>query len=501
MDEVPRLALLDSQSIVTEPAVAPPPGLTLRSTLAAGGKTLRRAAWSPDGGLLAVPGDEPLVRIWEMTRERVKQTLHLDGPAWAVDFWPDGPWLAVAQPAPVVDQLHLETGAIRRRFPVRDNRYATSVQVSWDGKTLAAGSNTGPILLWDVQSGERRHKLPGHAGAVRGLAFQPGQLLLASAGQDHTLELWDAGSGAHRGWLHGHSGPVYAVAWAPDGGVLASGSADGTVRLWDPTRGAEIRRLDGHTGPVVGVSCSADGRILASKSLDGTVRLWRCDTGRQLALLPAPADDRNLFGTVAFHPCAPHLALSAERDTALQIWDLDIDRLLAGPQADVHLPAPVQRPDRVPGKVFLSYSHQDREWLKLLCTTLAPLVRNEAISLWWDESEIRVGAKWQEEIAGALATARLAVLLVSQHFLDSDYITGTELPALLAAAERHELTLLWIHVSPCLYEETPLHSYQAAHDPERSLEEMTAAERKRALVAIGKRIKQVSGRRTADAAR
>jgi hypothetical protein len=135
---LPRL--LDSRSIVTEPA--PPPGLNLRSVLAAGGTTLRRAAWSRDGRLLAVPGDDAAVRIWEVEGQ-TGRTFGFNGPAWAVDFWPDGPWLAVAQPAPVVDQWDLKTGAIRRRFPVRDNRYATSVQVSWDGKTLAAGSNAG----------------------------------------------------------------------------------------------------------------------------------------------------------------------------------------------------------------------------------------------------------------------------------------------------------------------------------------------------------------------
>jgi hypothetical protein len=146
----------------------------------------------------------------------------------------------------------------------------------------------------------------------------------------------------------------------------------------------------------------------------------------------------------------------------------------------------------VPGgnqsKVFISYSHRDRIWLQRLQIMLAPLVRGGAISLWADTA-IRHGDRWREEIAGALAAARVAVLLVSDHYLASEFIAEKELPPLLAAAEREGVAILWVYLSACLYEETPIAAYQAAHDLGSSLDELSEPEQKRVLAGVCRLIK------------
>src|SRR5689334_24563931 len=91
-------------------------------------------------------------------------------------------------------------------------------------------------------------------------------------------------------------------------------------------------------------------------------------------------------------------------------------------------------PKRAPSKVFISYSHRDVKWLERLLQHVRPLVRESQIQVFSDR-EIKVGADWHREIKAALDTASIAVLLISVHFLASDFIMNEELPRLLAGAE------------------------------------------------------------------
>jgi len=134
-------------------------------------------------------------------------------------------------------------------------------------------------------------------------------------------------------------------------------------------------------------------------------------------------------------------------------------------------------------QLFISYSHVDREWVVRLQTMIRPLVRSHGLRL-WDDSQIQPGAKWREEIETALAAAKVALLLVSSDFLASEFVTNSELPQLLAAAEEEGLRILWVPVRPSLVRRTPISAYQALGDPGRPLARMDPVEQEEALVEI-----------------
>jgi hypothetical protein len=139
-------------------------------------------------------------------------------------------------------------------------------------------------------------------------------------------------------------------------------------------------------------------------------------------------------------------------------------------------------------QVFISYSHEDgRKWLRDLLVHLKPLERNGKLSAWSDEG-IRPGAIWREEIATALSSAKVAVLLVTPQFLASEFIAQNELPPLLKAAEEEGLKILWVAVSATVYEESGIAGYQAVNDPSQPLDSLTPAQQNQELVHIAREI-------------
>ncbi len=134
--------------------------------------------------------------------------------------------------------------------------------------------------------------------------------------------------------------------------------------------------------------------------------------------------------------------------------------------------------------VFVSYSHRDVKWLDRLKTLLKPALGSETI---WDDTMIKPGAQWSVEIERAIASARVAVLLVTPAFLSSEFIVSNELPLII---ERHNqgLTIFWVAVEPALYQHTALWAYQAANDPSRPLSTLSRAKQDRELLAIAEKI-------------
>jgi hypothetical protein len=133
-------------------------------------------------------------------------------------------------------------------------------------------------------------------------------------------------------------------------------------------------------------------------------------------------------------------------------------------------------------KIFISYSHLDGKLFDEFKTMMAP-ASWQGLEV-WDDTQIPPGAQWKQEIEKALASARIAVLLVSRNFLASDFIVKQELPPLLKAAREEGVTIFWICLGACLVANTEISTYQAAHNISQPLDGLTKAKRQVVLKEI-----------------
>ena len=142
-------------------------------------------------------------------------------------------------------------------------------------------------------------------------------------------------------------------------------------------------------------------------------------------------------------------------------------------------------------KVFISYSHADKEWLDRLKRHLKPLVREGNLD-YWDDTHIRPGDDWKQEIQNALDTAQVAVLLISADFFASDFIDEAELPPLLDAAKAKGVRILPVILSASRFARNPdLARFQAVNLPSRPLNDMLPPEQEKVLDRLAHTIESI----------
>ena len=187
------------------------------------------------------------------------------------------------------------------------------------------------------------------------------------------------------------------------------------------------------------------------------------------------------------------LAFEAEpwkyASTALQAGQIAIklkDRELADRLEEIFTPTVRQA-----NRIFVGYSHEDKEWKNRLCQMLAPFLRDGDIELqlWVDDEGIQPGERWHEKIQSALKSAGVAVVLVSASFLESAYVMQYELPEIISAAADGKIRLFWIYVSYAAYDATELKPFQAAHDVSQPLYALERPEQDAILLKVARDIK------------
>ncbi|MFM7203826.1 MAG: SUMF1/EgtB/PvdO family nonheme iron enzyme, partial [Myxococcota bacterium] len=107
--------------------------------------------------------------------------------------------------------------------------------------------------------------------------------------------------------------------------------------------------------------------------------------------------------------------------------------------------SPALKP-KEPFRVFISYARKDQAFLDELLRHLKNLVRSGWIEPWCDRM-FRAGDTWEETLTEKLLATDLILMLVSPHFMHSEFIHQVELKTALERAEAHEVKIVPILVT------------------------------------------------------
>ncbi len=140
-------------------------------------------------------------------------------------------------------------------------------------KVLATAGKDRVVRVWDARTGRQLHRLEGHRGEVRDVAFFPAADRLASvswssgAANDQTLRLWDLSSGKLiRGVALPDRGSL-CVAVAPDGNTVVTARLGGDIDFWDANTGEKLRTVSMASVAARSIVFLNDGKTVATGSI------------------------------------------------------------------------------------------------------------------------------------------------------------------------------------------------------------------------------------------
>jgi WD40 repeat protein len=251
-----------------------------------------------DGRTVLTAGGDRILRFWDLASGKPGRIVPLEGkggPGSLVTLSPDGKTVA-AQIANQFVLWDVESGKERKRLPAPKNGNVGFLYFAPDGKTLAVGRGDWRVSFIDVQTGAAR-EVP--------LAFRPAAV------------------------VEFHMDSTFHGSYSPDGKWFVAGASSlQPLAVFDTATGLEVHRLNGFARTS---AVSPDSKRLAVCSLqndkgerEAVIRIYDLASGKETVQFPFANDDS--YYALAFAPDGKTLACGFSDNSCLV--DLTTGRVL-----------------------------------------------------------------------------------------------------------------------------------------------------------------------------
>ena len=290
-------------------------------------KPLRSIAFSADGALLAVAGDDQLVHTFDSEAGAAIDTFRGHAASIAtVTFTADNRLMSTADDNagsiwdPQAEWKLTKTIGNMDEPGILADR-VTALAFSHDGKLLATGSGepsrSGELKIWNVEDGKlvREVKDP-HSDTIFAIEFSPDNQYVASCGADRFMKVFKTADGSFVRSFEGHTHHVLGVSWSADGRTLATGGADKVIKVWNFLTGDQSRTISGFSKEITSIRFIAETLNVVASCGDKNVHLKRADNGGNIRALSGGTD---YMYTVSASADGKVFA-GGGQDSVLRIW-------------------------------------------------------------------------------------------------------------------------------------------------------------------------------------
>ncbi|MFM0017958.1 WD40 repeat domain-containing protein [Paraburkholderia azotifigens] len=196
---------------------------------------VERFAISWDNRRLAITLSDGSIHVYEITAAGRETVLSGKRGSEVVAFSPDGRVLAVAGDDGVVRLFRFGSQKPMIELPDPHKESVRQLAFSPDGKRLVSGGDEQMAILHDVESGQTVAKFGPHDGPVDRLVFIGNGEALVSGDAKGERHVWDLRKGSQLARLRAAGGTVSSVDISPGGRRVAVLHEDQTVSLrnWD----------------------------------------------------------------------------------------------------------------------------------------------------------------------------------------------------------------------------------------------------------------------------
>lgn len=232
----------------------------------------------------------------------------------------------------------VKTGALVRTY-TGHKAPITAVAFSPDGKFILTGANDNnskaiwrnvddnKVRLWNTQTGECTGVYDGNSLGIRAVAFSPDGNTIAAASEFGDVMLWNLQNGKmikNEDVYHSEAG-INSIAFTPDGAGLLTGASDSTVCLWNTTTCDTIWKIKIIAQDIRSVAFSPDAATFITGSYYGNVSMF--NTGNKKLIKQFVGHCSTVF-SVRFSPdgksimsCGRYGVNYSNSVNAVVLWD------------------------------------------------------------------------------------------------------------------------------------------------------------------------------------